>query len=608
MQSLIRNLWFGGALVLALAVGLYGSDLAPALIAVASFGSLGGEALAALGKAPSVHIVASLTLAGLTAFVFGFLGLAICDGVAAELSYRKLLLLRRGTRGDETPGREAFIDAFSSSVELTQAARMHASALYVGAIHKKPSGAMATVFRASAPAHASFLRDALVEHPLFLWFYRAMAIALAGSGALAFLAGTGDSGAGFAALTVGFLGAVVIVVLERLAVGYRHAQHTRLCATVDTIYRPGAETHHFDEVAAAARQSAELVARASEASAEDLRETMSAATKSIAAEFAASAETIAKSIEAAAKASKDEIGKSVSEALSKPMANLEKAVASQTGEQSERVQGLIEQATKALLADMATTVGGQYKDLLGALQSAVASVERVESAYAKSLDAVAKQAKDSAQSMAKEFKGAMNGVKNGEVKARKERNDALRDMAKLMADEFKGHSAGLQAALDKAVKSAETLSAKSVEKTAADLAETAQSFGKLNAGVENLVAMITPVLQQAIANQESILAALESESSNSKVLGRAANEMNAAAQASRNTVDRFLALAEALRETTAAIKSGEAVAANRNEPAIPEKEVARAAGGKRGHSFGDAIRQLRESAKAPEDLPKIEGR
>jgi hypothetical protein len=59
-----------------------------------------------------------------------------------------------------------------------------------------------------------------------------------------------------------------------------------------------------------------------------------------------------------------------------------------------------------------------------------------------------------------------------------------------------------------------------------------------------------------IGHQESLLHALEQESASAQVIGRAAGELSLAAQASRDTVEQFVTLAERLRETGKAMGGG----------------------------------------------------
>jgi len=82
---------------------------------------------------------------------------------------------------------------------------------------------------------------------------------------------------------------------------------------------------------------------------------------------------------------------------------------------------------------------------------------------------------------------------------------------------------------------------------------TAANFEALQSVLENLITLISPMMRQIVDNQESLLNALDQEASASKVISRAATELSTAAQASRDTVERFITLAERLRETSKAM-------------------------------------------------------
>jgi hypothetical protein len=111
--------------------------------------------------------------------------------------------------------------------------------------------------------------------------------------------------------------------------------------------------------------------------------------------------------------------------------------------------------------------------------------------------------------------------------------------------------------MNKAYKESLELHHKSVEDSlqayAGSFGQTAASFESLQAAVDNLLTLTTPLLRQMISHQEGLLSALEQESASSKVIGRAASELSQAAQASRDTVEQFVTLAERLRETSKVI-------------------------------------------------------
>jgi hypothetical protein len=93
---------------------------------------------------------------------------------------------------------------------------------------------------------------------------------------------------------------------------------------------------------------------------------------------------------------------------------------------------------------------------------------------------------------------------------------------------------------------------------AGSFGQTAASFETLQGSVDGLLTLTAPLLRQVIAHQEALLKAIEDETTASKVIGRAASELSAAAQASRETVGQFITLAERLREANKAAGGGNA--------------------------------------------------
>lgn len=96
----------------------------------------------------------------------------------------------------------------------------------------------------------------------------------------------------------------------------------------------------------------------------------------------------------------------------------------------------------------------------------------------------------------------------------------------------------------------------SLQAYAGSFGQAAANFETLQAALDNLLGQTTPLLRQMIDHQDRLLAALEQESASAQVIGRAAGELSLAAQASRDTVEQFVTLAERLRETGKAMGAG----------------------------------------------------
>ena len=120
----------------------------------------------------------------------------------------------------------------------------------------------------------------------------------------------------------------------------------------------------------------------------------------------------------------------------------------------------------------------------------------------------------------------------------------------------------------------------------------------MHAGLQNMMTLAMPILNQIIDNQESLLTSLESDAAASKSIGRASSEMSAAAQASRETVERFITLAERMREVSnelqAAVNGGGQEMPSRADTSMASKRLS------------EAFQELRNVARETADeLPQL---
>ncbi len=312
----------------------------------------------------------------------------------------------------------------------------------------------------------------------------------------------------------------------------------------------------------------------------DRAKTQTEAISAVAAEFKTAVESI--------KTDDAERAKTQSEAISAVATDFKAVVESIKTEEAERAKAQ---------ADSFAAVTTEFKTT-------------VESFKAEDAERLKVQA-DALKALTEELSNGIKGISEGLGQSIKDVTASLsgesKDIAASMAEEAKAYSEQFNAALEKTMATIESLGTQQLAQATEDLAKTATSFDSLHTSLENIVTLVTPMMRQVIENQESLLNAIESESSNSRVLSRAASEMSAAAQVSRTTVDRFLALAEVLRETST--NMGRAANSNVRTPApslqMPARKPAKRAVG--GSSFGDAIRQLRDASRdEADDLPEIE--
>ena len=762
IQSNIRNLWFGASFAFAAVLGLFSGSFTHGLVGLVTFGALDDATYAALLATPAVGFTCGIVLIGLVAFVLGYIGLAAYDAVTCAMSLNRLNILRKALYGEETPSREAFVDCFELSPELTQAARRHAEKLYVYATRKKQSGTAFSVLRATQSAGQTFRQTTLVDRRLLVWLFRVLPSAFIGTGVFGFaaaLAAGTPVGVAAVALAVGVFGAMIVAVFERGITGFRHAQLSALCDDIDNTFRPSGESVSLEEIVHASHESAELIANATLATQEDFRATMQAASKEIAAKLDQNSSAIVNTLTETAKSMGPDVSDAVTKALADPIEQLRSATETATSEQSEQVRELIKTVLEGFVTELKSIVGDEFsqidqlikastesagkleqvyteafvqmadhsktlgseltdefKSVIGALRSEeaervkaqVESVQSITDGFKQVIDGLKAQEADWAKvqgealgSVAGEFKSVIETLKAEEVERVKAQTESVgsligefrsvigtlrteeservkaqvesvgtvmgefkaaieamkadeaervrtqsdsmkamtselgeslkvvtdglaasikeiagsastetkemataltaetKDIAAAMAADANRHVEAFNEALDRAMTSLESMANQQLQQTTEDLSRTASSFETLHTSLENIVTLMSPMISQVIDNQESLLRAIESESSNSRVLSRAASEMSAAAQVSRTTVDRFLALAEVLRETSTNI--GRAANTNTRGVVSPPRTAKKAALKAGGSSFGDAIRQLRQTSHEDEE-------
>jgi hypothetical protein len=268
--------------------------------------------------------------------------------------------------------------------------------------------------------------------------------------------------------------------------------------------------------------------------------------------------------------------------------------------QTESIQS-ISNEFKAVIETLRTEESGLAKGYADSIKALTDEFKTVLDAIKSEETARVAAQTEAIKAMTDELGTSFNGITEGLSASIKEIATGLgedtKGIAETMAADANRHAEEFNTALEKAIETVRNLAGDQLQRSTDDLTRTASSFETLHTSLENIVTLITPMIRQVIDNQESLLTAIESESSNSRVLSRAASEMSAAAQVSRTTVDRFLALAEVLRETST--NMGRAANTNLRGPAAPAapKRAVAAARRPSASSFGDAIRQLRSGAQ-----------
>lgn len=574
--------WFILSLALAAVAGYALADQMPAIVDNFTDGVLNERYLAILSN-PLVITNIWLAGAGICAIVLAIAGLGLVDGLATHKALERV-------RNEQPSSPEALAASLEDMPALAGP-----TADYVATLHgDKPP------FLATQPAERFFAPRRLVEQQLFPWFAANMPLALLGLGLVSFawfmIAGfdlTTSGGRnippnatmiGLICLTVSGGGALVAVLIRQITLDIRRSQVERLCAAIDHLFTPYSPAAPLEQLA----RTRDIIALHKDLT-RDLQQM--------------SQETV-KAIESTARSTNKAIMQTLEDALATPLKDMASTTRSIAQDQSDHVERLLTATLDAFLKEMSKKLTSQINDLKSVLKSVSDMGRRTEKSFSEATTALVKQNKVDMTGLSKTFQTALATLEKREARERKEISSELSRFAKALEDQVKNHSDSFSVLLRETAEKVDEVSRSAVAHTGADLQSAAASFEGLHTVVENLVTLVAPTLRQVIENQESLLAALDEESRSSKVLGRAASELGSAAQASRETVERFIALAERMRETSNAIRD---LAGAGTRPAQgPSRAAAPSSPSAITPEISAAIKSLRhdsdEDAKA---LPKL---
>ncbi len=229
------------------------------------------------------------------------------------------------------------------------------------------------------------------------------------------------------------------------------------------------------------------------------------------------------------------------------------------------------------------------------LRSSSAMAADVERSFAGIADTLSDRLASQADVFAHELRAALDAESEHHAEENKALATQLKRFSTGLAREVDKHSKRFDKFLASALDRVETITMSAVATSGEDLAKTAAAFQGLQAVVESLALSVAPLLNQVIDTQEHLLAAIEDESHAGKAIAGAASDMNAAARASRETVEKFVVLASALGGGSPAGRDG-------RDGAPPE------AGAKeRGDdALGRALSDLRDETEGlVKDLPDL---
>ncbi|MFQ5957730.1 MAG: hypothetical protein ACE5LF_00020 [Alphaproteobacteria bacterium] len=575
---------------------------------------LGGPGAGALSSHAYLSVTLALVLAAAAAFVLIFLAVAVSDWLLTRKALAGLTELREQHGDGRETDLRGFLAAFGDAEDLVSLASD-----YVATLHAvNPATTVADArgpFRATVPAAAVFGKEALVDAPLFVWFFRRLPAALSGLGVLGLAFGlfeglhrlrgdastagwndvaldalvTGAQG-GLIALFLAILAAVLIGLVLHAVTTVRYQQTGALCQIVDGLFRSGAEADHLREVV-----------RVTQSESAELRSAVSDVASALTTALGDEHSRLVATVEAQAQVAAEALAKSLRAALSAPMNAVAEAVGQATRDEGDRVQELVQAALNAFIDQLGSQFGNQLAEVNELLKSSRLVAADVQKAFGEMADTLTKELATQADSFAKELRAALDAGRKQQASGNKELATQLKRYATGLSRDVDQHSARFDNLLKGALERVDEITHSAVATSGEDLASTAAAFGGLQTVVESLALSVTPLLNQVVETQERLLSAIDDESAASRLVANAATDMNAAARASRETVERFVVLATRLSETSRAFKDRPAAAARGARREVP-------AGGRRAPTkeLGDALSELREETEGvSKQLPKL---
>lgn len=547
-------------------------------------------------------IAAIPALIGVIALILVPVGLAIADSAMGLYVLRRMRALReqKTNKGVEQPMTiKEFTTLFAGTGSLEQMAAEYTGSLYEAEIPLDGKKQKVTLSRSGAAPH--FYPGTLVDRSLFLWLFRAVPILLIGLGlsvfayALALGYGTEVQAAaneavasrldqylvaGLLAATVSIASAACVAAGTRMAAALRTVQLAGFCKEVDSLFPHGMETAHLQQVAQSSQDDSLKLTKALD---------------KLRSEIKSAGDSASKAIQSASQDANKALTGSVSKALDKPMTDLAASTQALAGDQNERVANLLEATLKAFIEELSAHSAEQMQQLKDQLSGATEMSQRAGQNFTTATETLSKQVVEQAQTLNQSFDAALKTLTDFEKRSQKNLTNDLKAYSETLKTGVDRHSKEFAKLVDGALKQVKETADSTLGQAGTDLQNASASLDGLQESIDNLVTLVTPILNQVIDNQENLLHAIESESASSKVIGRAAGELSAAAQASRETVERFISLAERMRETSREIRGlrgggkDDGKQPITGQPKVPKE-------------LGDAIRDLESTT---DELPEL---
>ena len=617
---MLRRFWIFLAIAISLFVGYQAEMRAPGLIDWFTTSVLGGAAVDTLNASGYIALTWAATLVTTSVFVLVFLVLAIGDGLKLRRVMLGLEQLREGRNNGEEPTIRNFLATFGEAEHLARMAADYAATLHAERPDRAGPDAKIT-YRATVPATTCFGTASQVDARLYLWFFHRLPTALSVLGALGLAAGlligidgfrlaaanTGWAEASLEPLITGVQGglialflagalALLIGIVQNVILAARYQQNAQFCHDIDALFRFGVEAEYLRDLAATTRGETIELRRAVVSAADDLK-----------AELGHDNERLLKAVAEQAKISADALGAAVHKALAEPISAIAAATEHVADDQGARVKDLIEEAVTGFLAELEKRFGDQLANVDHVLTSSQAAAGDMRDAFSAVGTDMARQMSGIGDSFAAELRSAIEAERDRHSEDNQALAAQIETLTSTLAGDVAAHSKHFDNLLQDSLQRVEEITHSALYTSSEDLAKTAVAFSGLQSVVESLALSVTPILNQVADTQGQLLDAIGEEASAGRLIAKAAKDMNAAARASRETVERFVILATRLSETSKTFLGHGGVAELGATP-IESGRARRKKSPKPVPTEGlsQALMELRdESEDASEQLPKL---
>lgn len=441
--------------------------------------------------------------------------------------------------------RSAFMAFFAGSTIMEQMAENYSSALvYASNATEPPANAAITGSRRAAAS--AFGPDPMVGQALYVWLYRGMAhwnigltVVLALVAVMRAPGTIGGDGSAILTLATGLTASLLLLGLTGLTGQLRARQTDQLCAAIDELV---GHTPWHDELS-------------------EIRQ-------------------ISRSLNS-------EVAAAVSKSLKKPL----DAIA---GKQSDGVERLTASVLKSVKAELQEPLRQQATEMRRSIKEIGAIVAGLDREFRAAIESLAAQ-------LAEHEKGLVSGID----RATKSMSSAGKQRTEAFAKEISGFSAALEKSAKAHEKALRRLASENLDPLSKTIAnsrkhadkqymDAAAKLDKMGRSITNLIAEISPSLARIAEGQDAFLATIEKEATAAQIIKQSSADLNAAAHASKETVQQFVALAENLTEIGRVLQKSVAQVGTSGK----------AAASGTGEELSDAIRKLKKMTEE-RSLPKL---